>query len=309
MVGATITTLGRVSPDQRKDRAHDVAVLCLSTFAFFTLVPLPPAYYPDFILGRPEELVSALFFGYALRSMWRHRAWQNGAFERGLMVSVLVDLVGEAVYMPRSYRLFDAMFEAAHLLKVVSYVAVVVGLLMSVDELYRTEAGVAAELRTMALGVEHPADGIAIFDLDWKLSYLNSAYREQTGWSEDRMLSQSSWEMQFGEAAAEIQETLRRGETWSGSHPSPTLQGRRIEATIAPVKDGDGTVTSYVAVIRDVTEQRQLVRELRGRATVDSLTGLPNRSQLFEMLEDLVASRPSVDRQGACCSSMSTTSS
>ena len=60
-----------------------------------------------------------------------------------------------------------------------------------------------------------------------------------------------------------------------------------LEMRLAPVEDG-GTLTHWVAFLRDVTETRHQVISLRHQAMHDALTGLPNRASLFETLEQTI---------------------
>ena len=110
-----------------------IGVLTLASFIFFAFTPLPRAYYPELPLGRPEELVSALFLLLALVGYLHKGAWKTEAFEHWLVLSLLVGFVCQAAFMSSSYQLFDGMFDLAHLLKKVSYICVLTGLLISLS--------------------------------------------------------------------------------------------------------------------------------------------------------------------------------
>jgi diguanylate cyclase (GGDEF)-like protein/PAS domain S-box-containing protein len=57
-----------------------------------------------------------------------------------------------------------------------------------------------------------------------------------------------------------------------------------LELRLVPVEDG-GQLTHWVAFLRDVTQARHQVTSLRHQAMHDALTGLANRTMLFEKLE------------------------
>jgi diguanylate cyclase (GGDEF)-like protein len=57
--------------------------------------------------------------------------------------------------------------------------------------------------------------------------------------------------------------------------------------TISPLRDGEGVVTHFVSVQRDITAQKALQDRLRFLALHDVVTGLPNRAALEEYLSAL----------------------
>ncbi|MFT5094796.1 MAG: PAS domain S-box-containing protein, partial [Porticoccaceae bacterium] len=114
-----------------------VTALTLLSFCFFAFVPLPPAYYPDLVFGRPGEFVAALFFAVALMGYLRKGEWRSDAFEHWCVMSLILGLISQAVVMSRSHALFDAMFDLAHLLKIAGYSCVFCGLLIGKFQLFR----------------------------------------------------------------------------------------------------------------------------------------------------------------------------
>ncbi|MCH8836961.1 MAG: PAS domain S-box protein [Candidatus Marinimicrobia bacterium] len=114
-----------------------MGLLTIASFFFFAFVPLPRAYYPELLFGRPEEFVSATFFLMALIGYLRKGAWKTDALEHWVVLSLIVGFMGQAMFMSSSFRLFDTMFDLAHLLKKVSYVAVLNGLLISIYLTYK----------------------------------------------------------------------------------------------------------------------------------------------------------------------------
>ena len=64
---------------------------------------------------------------------------------------------------------------------------------------------------------------------------------------------------------------------------------RDMELAVTPLEDARGATAGRVLVFRDVTERRELERELRRLAYTDRLTGLPNRALFHDRLERALA--------------------
>jgi diguanylate cyclase (GGDEF)-like protein/PAS domain S-box-containing protein len=116
-----------------------VSLSTLATFILFAFVPLPAAYHPALILQRPEEVVPALFFSLALYGYLVKGSWKNDIFEFWLTLSLIVSVITQIVFMSSSEVLFDIEFDVAHLLKKVSYILVLTGLLKSIYQLVLNE--------------------------------------------------------------------------------------------------------------------------------------------------------------------------
>ena len=136
-----LSVMARESHDEPPQKRNEVMVylvvslLALLFFLFFTQGPLPQAYLNEWFLHRPMELIPALFFLLALRSYYRSGNWRHDVFCQWVLLALVVSLAVQTLLMPFSKELYDHMFDLAHLLKIISYVLVFVGLASSMSEL------------------------------------------------------------------------------------------------------------------------------------------------------------------------------
>jgi PAS domain S-box-containing protein len=119
-----------------------VSIWTLACFFFFAFVPLPRAYDPIPVFHRPQEFIPAIFYLFALVGYLRKGRWKSDTFEHWLVLSIIVGFVSQAVFMSTSGKLYDAMFDAAHLLKKLSYICTLVGLIAAMYQLFIGEESV-----------------------------------------------------------------------------------------------------------------------------------------------------------------------
>jgi PleD family two-component response regulator len=57
---------------------------------------------------------------------------------------------------------------------------------------------------------------------------------------------------------------------------------RFFEIDVVPLGDSHNGITRMLKSIRDVTEERKIQQKLKYLATIDSLSGLYNRAEVYE---------------------------
>ncbi|GAB4258905.1 MAG: hypothetical protein Kow0065_08730 [Methylomicrobium sp.] len=113
------------------------AIATLGAFLFFGTVPLAAANVQLGVIQRPAELLPATFFSLALWGYLRKGWWRDDPFEHWIVLSLIVGLGTQIVFMPFSEHLYDTEFNLAHLLKKLSYISVLIGLLTSLYQTYK----------------------------------------------------------------------------------------------------------------------------------------------------------------------------
>ncbi len=125
-----------------------------------------------------------------------------------------------------------------------------------------------------------------------KITWVNEALMEMTGYDRDELLGSTPRMLQGPETDRETLDRVR--DTLEAEEPveAETINYRKdgtpyvLAWTITPVRDQDGTLTHWASVQRDVTQQREQVEELRHQARHDPLTGALERPALEKHIQD-----------------------
>lgn len=153
------------------------------------------------------------------------------------------------------------------------------------------------EFRVRERAIESSTHGVGILDISQKshpFIYVNKAFERITGFGEKHAIGKSIADLQNGEgeqinykrlllAIRELREEVVELESFR-----PNGEAYCCEISLAPVSDSFGKIRHYVCLINDITERREMEKQLLRQATHDSLTELPNRVLLVDRVNQAI---------------------
>jgi PAS domain S-box-containing protein len=122
--------------------------------------------------------------------------------------------------------------------------------------------------RLLIEALESARDGIMITDLQGTFLHVNGALERMTGYSRQEMVGQTprlfKSSIHAPEFYAEMWRTILRRTSWQGELINRRKDGTLLDAslTISPILDSQGQVTHFVGICRDISEHKQLERQL-----------------------------------------------
>ncbi len=153
---------------------------------------------------------------------------------------------------------------------------------------------------------EEATEGIMISDSDRRVMRVNPAMIHILGIPEKDLLGKHS---DFFSAliTADVKTSIDTGMIQQGHwHGEIEIKHSQKESTLAwltmdAVKNDLGEISNFVSMLTDISEIRYSRDKMTYLATHDVLTGLPNRTLLFDRLEHAIASSYRTQEMGALC--------
>ena len=196
---------------------------------------ISPSHQPD---GTPSRLVADQRMAAVLREgtgrfEWSHRRRNGEVFPTDVCLTILT--LGDGPTVLATIR--------------------------DITERVRAEA----EVRLQSAALNAAADAIAITDRDGNIVWVNRSFCALTGYGEDEVIGKTPGKLlKSGEHTPSfykgLWETILSGGVWRGEMTNRHKDGSLYHESmvITPVTNAGGDITHFIAIKRDLTEQRRL---------------------------------------------------
>lgn len=244
-----------------------VGFATFTSFSFFAFTPLPTGYFSHAFLHRPEEFLPGLFFIFGLIGCLALGGWKNSALYHWVALGLLMNVIAQFFYMPYSGQLFDYQFDAAHLLKIISYLCFLTGLSLNTYEQFNL---IQRDDRLQMTIRDTIVDGLFMIDSKGIIQILNGAALNIFGYSENELIGKNINILLAREEAVHhdklVRKFLQTGNlgVLTKAHREvvgKTKDGKKIdlEFSVGSMKVGENVF--FVETLRDVTEKKRILRE------------------------------------------------
>ena len=146
-------------------------------------------------------------------------------------------------------------------------------------------------LRLQGVAMDSAANAIFITRHDGCIEWVNRAFTELTGYTEEEVLGSTPEMLDSGRSADALNprgwQRLSPGEVWRGQVVARHRSGRlfTVEQTVKALVDRHADIDHFVVVQEDISDRLEAEQRIHHMAQHDFLTDLPNRYAFGEMLE------------------------
>jgi len=139
------------------------------------------------------------------------------------------------------------------------------------------------------------ANGVLITDKTGHTLWINRSFTALSGYSEGEMVGLTPKLLNSGKQDSEfykdLWKTILRGEVWRKELIERRKDGSEFFArqTITPMRDGQGNLSNFIAILEDISVEKEIRARIEHMAHYDLLTNLPNRVLFLDRLEQTFA--------------------
>ena len=267
-------------------------VFPLVAMAVFSRFPLPAYFHPEAFVGRPLEWIPGGLFLLTLVAYLREGRWRREAVEHWLVLALLFSVAGQIGYMAFAAEVHGPFHTGGHLLKLLGYLAALVGLMAgfyaasrreeeAMDQIQQANEALAHEVsvrraaeevllegeRRLQDFLDNANDLIQSTAPDGRIIYVNRAWKETLGYTGRPMEGLSIFSVIHPANVAEVRrefETVMAGKEMTSIEVEfMTADGRLVIcAGSANCRFEDGRPVAIRSIFRDVTEQKMVETSL-----------------------------------------------
>jgi diguanylate cyclase (GGDEF)-like protein/PAS domain S-box-containing protein len=147
------------------------------------------------------------------------------------------------------------------------------------------------EITKLSKAIEAIDDIIIISDRAGVITFVNDAYVSHTGYSREESIGKTPSILKSGKHDKAFYKKMWKeilsGNVFRGLITNRKKSGELYyeEKTITPIKNAQGTTTSFISTGKDITERLDMQHELEKLASTDALSGIYNRHKFQELFK------------------------
>jgi diguanylate cyclase (GGDEF)-like protein/PAS domain S-box-containing protein len=151
------------------------------------------------------------------------------------------------------------------------------------------------KLRLHARIIEDSDQGILITDAEERIVSVNTAFTRITGYAAAEAIGQTPDILRSGkhnaDFRAQVRSAMRGAGPWQGEIIGKRKNGELFpqSVSISVVRDDQGEITHAFSIFSDISVYKEAEARIQHLANYDSLTGLPNRSLLTQLVGQALA--------------------
>ncbi len=132
-------------------------------------------------------------------------------------------------------------------------------------------------LRQLSMAVEQSPVSIVITDPQGNITYVNPKFTECTGYRRGEAIGQNPRLLKSGYTSPDeykkLWQTITRGGEWHGEFRNKKKNGELYweSAAITPIKDAKGSISHFLAIKEDITEQKAMESQLRQAQKLEAI--------------------------------------
>tara|TARA_Y100000588_G_scaffold321228_1_gene352352 strand:- start:57682 stop:59472 length:1791 start_codon:yes stop_codon:yes gene_type:complete len=159
-----------------------------------------------------------------------------------------------------------------------------------IEQLKNTNKDLEDEIKMGQIFYDNSKEAIVVMDETGKIISVNPAFKNVTGYETNEAKEKHLSFLDSGKMTAKayqniFENALKKGrfeqEIWNRKKTGEIYNEK---LSLTTVFDKSGNVSNFIAIFKDITDQKELQSKLRLEAKTDSLTKLPNRSLFFDRL-------------------------
>jgi len=147
------------------------------------------------------------------------------------------------------------------------------------------------KLRLTSRVLENTQEGIMLTDAQQRIIAVNPAFLKATGYESEEIIGYTPSKLKSGRHDEEfyrvMHESFKENDGWQGEIWNMRKNGEIYQewANIKVIRKPDGEIDCYIGIFSDISNQEAMKQKLKELAYYDELTGLANRSLLYDRLQ------------------------